>query len=327
MLTWGVPPSPWPDLVDLDLLDSVAELGSLGQVAARHGMSQPAVSMRMSQLERKLGIRVLDRDSSGTRLTVAGERVVVLARRVLLQTRTLLAEVDAMQAAEGSRLRVAASLTIAEHLLPGWLAELHQRTPDVSVLMEMANSATVLARVRGLGADVGFVEGHTARPAGMDSVIVRGDHLLVLVDPEHPWARRGFPVTGAELAATELIVREEGSGTREILQDALAPWGMFRWRMELSSTAAILAAVRRGEGPAVVSALAAAADLDAGRLVAVGTEGIDLSRSLRAVWRAGRPLPPLAEKLIAIASHKSSLWIHKENRSSPGPEPPLLSVT
>jgi DNA-binding transcriptional LysR family regulator len=294
--------NPVPDLIELDLLDSVAELGSLGQAAARHGISQPAVSMRMSQLERRLGIRVLRRDQSGTRLTPAGERVVASARRVLRETRALLAEVDAMAAEQQSRLRVAASLTIAEHLLPGWLAELHRRTPDVTVLMEMANSAAVLSRVREHNADVGFVEGHAAQPADMDSVVVRGDRLIVVVRPDHLWARRDQPVTGPELTRTELIAREQGSGTREILQDALAPWGTLRSRLELASTAAILAAVRRGEGPAVVSVLAAAEDLASGRLTAVETEGIDLSRSLRAIWLAGRPLPALAARLIAIAS-------------------------
>jgi DNA-binding transcriptional LysR family regulator len=320
-------PSPAPDLIELDLLDSVAELGSLGRAAARHGMSQPAVSMRMSQLERRLGIRLLCRDASGTRLTPAGERVVALARRVLGETAALLAEVGSLAAAERSRLRVAASLTIAEHLLPGWLAELHREAAEVTVLMEMANSATVLSRVRDHSADVGFVEGHSARPAGMDSVVLRGDRLLVVVWPGHPWARRGRPVTGPELAAAELIVREEGSGTREILRDALAPWGMFRWRLELASTSAILAAVRRGEGPAVVSALAVAEDLGSGRLAAVETEGIDLSRSLRAVWLAGRPLPALAGRLIAIAAaHKERLTIHNENAASPPPPGPLPSV-
>jgi DNA-binding transcriptional LysR family regulator len=294
-----------PDLIELDLLDSVAELGSLGQAAARHGMTQPAVSMRMNQLERRLGVRVLRRDASGTRLTPAGERVVAAARRVLREARALRAEVDAVTAEERSRLRVTASLTIAEHLLPGWLAELHGRTPDITVLMEMANSATVLSRVRDGSADVGFIEGHASRPPGLESVVLRGDRLVVVVSPDHPWAGRPSPLTGAELAAARLIVREQGSGTREILQDALAPWGQLRWRLELASTAAILAAVRRGEGPAAVSALAVAEDLAAGRLAAVQTDGIDLSRSLRAVWAADRPLSALAGELLAIATHDS----------------------
>lgn len=295
-----LPPST-PDLIALDLLDSIAELGSLGQAAARHRMSQPAVSMRMSQLERRLGVTLLERTPAGTRLTAAGERVVALSRRVLAEARAMMAGIEALVAAESSHLRVAASLTVAEHLLPGWLAALHRESPDVVLSVEVTNSAKVLARVREGMADVGFVEGHEQELPGLSSVPVRSDRLVLVVSPDHPWAGRRSPVTGAELAATELIVREAGSGTREILADGLAPWGRIRSRLELGSSAAILAAARRGEGPAVLSALAVAADVDAGRLVAVETEGIGLTRVLRAVWPEDRPVAPLAGRLLNVA--------------------------
>ncbi len=296
-----LPPSA-PDLLALDLLDSVAELGSLGQAAARHRMSQPAVSMRMRHLERRLGVTLLQRTPSGTRLTPAGERVVALSRRVLAEARAMMAGIDAIVAEERSRLRVAASLTVAEHLLPGWLAALHRESPDVILSVEVTNSTMVLARVRCGAVDVGFVEGHESELPGMQSVIVRSDRLLVVVDPAHPWAARRSPVGGAELAATELIVREAGSGTRQVLEEALRPWGGLRSRLELGSISSILAAARRGEGPAVLSALAVADDLGAGRLAAVQTNGIDLTRSLRAVWLADRPLTALARRLLTLAS-------------------------
>ena len=295
-----LPPST-PDLIALDLLDSVAELGSLGRAASRHRMSQPAVSMRMSQLERRLGVTLLQRGPGGARLTPAGQQVVALSRRVLSEARVLMAGVEALAAEEAARLRVAASLTVAEHLLPGWLAALHRESPEVILAVEVTNSATVLAQVRAGRADVGFVEGHETSPGGMQAVPVRSDHLVVVVDPGHPWARREAPVGPAELAAAELVVREPGSGTREILADALAAYGGLRSRLELGSTAAILAATRRGEGPAALSALAVADDLDTGRLVAVRTEGISLTRSLCAVWPDGRPLAPLARRLLNVA--------------------------
>ncbi len=295
-----LPPST-PDLIALDLLDSIAELGSLGRAASRHGMSQPAVSMRMTQLERRLGVTLLRRSPAGARLTPAGERVVALSRRVLSETRVLMAGVQALAAEESSHLQVAASLTVAEHLLPAWLAALHRESPDAVLAMEVTNSAKVLARVGEGRADVGFVEGHETPLDGMQTVAVRSDHLVVVVDPAHPWSGRLSPVTAAELAAAELIVREPGSGTREILEDALRSRGGLRSRLELGSTAAILAAARRGEGPAVLSALAVAEDLAAGRLVAVPTEGISLARALRAVWPQDRPLAPLAKRLLAIA--------------------------
>ncbi len=295
-----LPPST-PDLLALDLLDSIAELGSLGQAAARHQLSQPAVSMRMSQLERRLGLTLLVRTPAGTRLTPAGQRIAALSRRVLAEARALMAGVETLVAAESSHLRVAASLTVAEHLLPGWLGALHREAPDVVLSVEVTNSAKVLARVRDGLADVGFVEGHEHRLPGLAALPVRSDRLVVVVGPAHPWARRQDPVSGPELAGTELIVREAGSGTREILEDGLARWGGIRSRLELGSSAAILAAARRGEGPAVLSALAVAADVEAGRLVIVPAEGIDLSRALRAVWPEDRPLAPLASRLLNAA--------------------------
>jgi DNA-binding transcriptional LysR family regulator len=298
----GMLPPATPDLTALDLLDSVAELGSLGQAAARHQMSQPAVSMRMRQLEKLLRLRLLLRSPAGTRLTPAGERVAGLGRRVLAETRAMMAGVEQLVAQETSHLQVAASLTVAEHLLPGWLAALHQESPEVVLAVEVANSARVLARVRDGAAAVGFVEGQARVLPGLKAAVIRSDQLVVVVGLGHPWAGRKAPVTGGDLAATDLIVREPGSGTREILEDALAPWGGLRSRLELGSTAAILAATCRGEGPAVLSALAVADDLARGRLAAVRTDGVELARSLRAVWLADAALAPLARRLLSLAT-------------------------
>lgn len=295
-----LPPSA-PDLIALELLDSIAELGSLGRAAARHGMSQPAVSQRMTQLERALGVQLLQRSRTGTTLTPAGDRVAVLARRVLSEVQALTAGVAALVAEQGSHLRVAASLTIAEHLLPGWLSALREESPDVILAVEVTNSSQVLARVRDGSVDVGFVEGDQVRLEGMKTVAVRSDHLVVVVDPRHPWARRATVIGGAELAAADLIVREHGSGTRQVLDHALSSWGGADSCLELGSTASILAAARRGQGPAVLSALAVAEDVGARRLVVVRTEGIDLSRALRVVWASGRPLAPLAHRLLNLA--------------------------
>ena len=295
-------PRSTPDLFALQLLDSVAELGSLGQAAARHGVSQAAVSMRMSQLERRLGVTLLQRGPAGTRLTPAGRQIAALGRRVLTSAEAMMDGVAAVVAAEGPGLRVAASLTVAEHLLPGWISALHEESPDVVLAVEVTNSSKVLARIDSGHAEVGFVEGHDAPPAGMAAVVVRSDRLVVVVHPDHPWARRAAPVTGPELATADLIVREPGSGTREVLNDALQAWGGPHSRLELGSTSAILAAARRGEGPVVLSALAVADDLAAGRLAAVPTEGINLTRSLRAVWLKGRSLTPLAQRLLRVAT-------------------------
>jgi DNA-binding transcriptional LysR family regulator len=290
-----------PDLLSLDLLDSIAELGSLSQAAVRHRLSQPAVSMRMGQLERALGASLLERGPGGTRLTPVGAQVAALGRRVLGEVHAMMAAVDALVAQEASHLRVAASFTIAEHLLPGWIGALKAAVPDVVLAVEVTNTARVIAQVRDGHVDAGFIEGDEGHLDGLGSVIVGRDRLEVVVSPAHPWAARHAPVTGPELAAAELILREPGSGTRAVLEATLRPWGGPRSRLELGSTASILAAARRGEAPAVLSGLAVADDLAAGRLVRIPTRDVDLTRSLRAVWAHGRPLAPLARRLLDAA--------------------------
>lgn len=290
-----------PDLRSLDVLSSVAELGSLGQAALRHRISQPAVSLKMKQLEQHLGLRLLIRDSTGAQLTPSGQQVLIWAQKVLAQANSMMGEVSALRAQEGSRLRVAASFTIAEYLLGRWIGKLNYESPDLTLTLEVTNSAGVLARVNDGSVDLGFVEGVGVPPANVMSQVVARDHLVVVVDPKHPWAKRDAPVEGAELASTEIITREIGSGTRAVLEAALAPWGELRSRRQFGSTAAILNAAREG-GTAVVSGLAAEEDLRLGRLVRVQTLDLDLGRDLEAVWLAERALAPLAKRLLQITS-------------------------
>lgn len=289
------------ELIELELLVAVAETGSLGQAAGRYGLTQPAVSMRMTALERRLGLRLLRREPSGTTLTAVGEDIVIGARRVLAAADALRATAERHRAQSDSRLRVTASFTVAEHLLPAWIGALQEEAPDLSLTIEVVNSSRVLDAVVEGRADVGFIEGVDREMPGLSSATVDVDALVVVVCPGHPWATRDAELTAGELARTDLVVRERGSGTREVLDTALEEWGGARTRLELGSSAALLAAARRGDGPTVISDLAAAGDVGAGHLVVVPTDGIDLTRRLRAVWRSDLGLSPLATRLVTAA--------------------------
>jgi DNA-binding transcriptional LysR family regulator len=299
-------PAGTPDLTSLDLFLTVAEYGSMGQAARVHGMTQPAVSMRMSQLERQMGLQLLERTPSGTRLTPLGSAVVDWARQVVDATVAMMAATSALRAGSESGLRVAASVTMADHLLPGWLVALHVTRPDIAISLEVHNSTEVIRLLAEGEADIGFVEG--LLPAGvLQARKVATDRLAVVTGPDHPWARRRRPVTGKELVATPLILRETGSGTRQVLDESLAAWGSpSRPLLQLGSTTAILGAVRRGEGPGVISILAAADDLAAGRVVEIPTTGVNLSRELHAVWRRGRKLSPPAQRLLRVTQNPAA---------------------
>ncbi|WP_299537719.1 LysR family transcriptional regulator [uncultured Streptomyces sp.] len=288
-----------PDLGSLELLLSVARHGSLGRAARDLGISQPAASGRIRSMERHLGVALLDRSPRGSRLTDAGALVTDWARRVVEAAEVFDAGAQALRDRRDSRLRVAASMTIAEYLLPGWLIALRTARPDTAVSLFAGNSAEVARRLLAHEADLGFVEG-LRTPDGLDGAVVGHDRLVVAVAPVHPWARRSA-LTLPELAMTPLILRERGSGTRQVLDAALAAHGgLAPPLLELSSTTAVKGAAGSGAGPCVLSELALGEELSARRLVAVPVAGVRLRRHLRAVWPAGRRPTGPARDLLGL---------------------------
>lgn len=291
-----------PDLGALELLLAVARDGSLGRAARELGVSQPAASARVRSMERQLGLALLERSPRGSRLTDAGALVTDWARRVVEAAEAFDAGTQALRDRRDSRLRIAASMTIAEYLLPGWLMALRAERPDTAVSLIAGNSAAVAGRLLGGEADLGFVEGLSV-PAGLDGTVIAHDRLVVAVAPSHAWARRRAPLTPRELAATPLVLREQGSGTRQVLDAALAVHGgLAEPLLELSSTTAVKGAAQSGAGPCVLSELALGEELSARRLVQIPLGGMRLRRQLRAVWPAGhRPTGPARDLLSLTA--------------------------
>jgi molybdate transport repressor ModE-like protein len=303
-----------PDLAALEVLLAVARTGSLNAAAREVGVTQQAVSARISSAETQAGVTLVSRTSRGSTLTPEGAVVAEWAARLLAVAGELDTGLAAFRHDRQTRLRVSASLTIAEHLLPGWLVSLQARARQrgevpADVELTVANSDTVVEQVRHGDADLGFVEG-PASPKGLRSRVIGHDELAVVIRPDHPWAQRPQPVTSAELASTRLVSREQGSGTRKVLAAALsAALGTdvtLPVELALSSTAAVRAAVLAGAGPAVLSELAVAEDLASHRLARVAVTDVNLRRSLRAVWSGGR-LPPMgaARDLLAHVSANS----------------------
>ncbi|HQT99813.1 MAG TPA: LysR family transcriptional regulator [Acidimicrobiales bacterium] len=293
------PPSSWPDLGALELLALVAETGSIRQGAVRVGISQPAASLRLRQLERTLGVTLLERASTGARLTADGAAVVGWTEPILRASHVLDRGVRALRASQDSQLRLAASLTVAEYLLPGWLASLHAASPEVSVSLQMANSNDVVELFARGAVDLGFVEGPSL-PRGLQGRTVLRDELVVVVGAAHPWARRRSALSPDALARADFVLRERGSGTRDVFVSALARHGLEpHGVIELASTTAIKEAVMNGLGPSALSRLAVQSELSDGRLRSVECRDLDLRRAIRAVWPRATNLSSLGRQLLA----------------------------
>ena len=298
-----------PDLASLEILLAVARTGSLSAAAREAGLTQQAVSARMAAMEAQTGVRLATRTTRGAELTAAGVVVVQWADRLLQVAHEVDAGLASLRDDNRSRIKVSASLTIAEQLLPSWLVSLQAdavrrgETP-VQVVLTATNSDHVLDQVRAGTADLGFVEG-PGTPRGLRSRVVAHDELVLVVPPGHRWTRRPTEVSAAELAETPLVTRELGSGTREFLTAALRRTLGPATRpadpaLELSTAASVRAAVLAGAAPAVVSRLAVADDLRSGRLHRIVVPGLDLRRDLRAVW-LGPPVPPAGGVRILLS--------------------------
>lgn len=294
----------YPAVSDLVVLVAVAEQHGISAAARALDVAQPNVSRALRRLEHQLQLTLVERTARGSALTADGAVVVDWARRVLEDNQQLVAGAAALGRTHHAQLSIAASQTIAEDLLPRWLAALRAEDPSTQVALTVTNSAEV-GRLVSDGGVLGFVESPDL-PATITVPVehrrITTDRLVVVVDPGHDWARRTRPVGLAELAATPLVIRERGSGTRVSLEQALAGHVLAEPALELASNVAIRIAVAAGAGPAVLSEHAVQAAVTAGELRAVMVEGLLVERPLRAVWARNQPPGQGASRLVELAT-------------------------
>ncbi|GGB40949.1 transcriptional regulator [Flexivirga endophytica] len=287
----------WPDLSALELLVAVADHGSLSSGARATGVAQPNASRSIARLERHLGVTLLHRSTAGSTLTASGLLVVDWSRNVIRAARELTDGAASLATDSTESIVVAASQTVAEHLLPSWLAALREAHPEVRIEIHVHNTHDVLDDLLEARCDLGFIEGPRP-PRGVNHLVVAHDELVLVVTPGHPWARRRSRVSADELSCTPLVMREPGSGTRVALDEALGT--PARPAVELASNAAVRVSVQSGTAPAVLSRLAVSDALAAGSLCEVPTT-LRLHRQLRAVWTGPRRMRGAAADLVEIA--------------------------
>lgn len=302
-----------PELTSFEIFLAIAETGSLGGAARELGLTQQALSRRLASMEAQVGVTLAVRTPRGSQLTPAGVVVAEWATRLLEVASDIDAGLGSLAEEGRQRIRVVASQTVAEHLMPHWLLSLQAADARSSgtapqVILTATNSDVAISSVRDGTADLGFVE-NPGTPKGLASCVVGRDELVVVVPPGHKWARRSRVVSALELAQTPLVAREPHSGIRDSLTAALRQvLGEDMQQalpvLELSSAAAMRAAVLAGAGPAAMSRLAVADDLAVGRLRAIVIPELDLRRKLRAIWVGGRTPP--AGAIRNLLSHISS---------------------
>lgn len=290
----------------LRVFREVANQASFRRAAEVLYITQPAVTQQIKALEEDLGSRLFDRSGGKVRLTAAGE---VLLRRAGEAEATLNRAVEEIGTLEGEvrgALRVAASTTIAQYVLPRLLAEFARQHQAVRLELESANTQHVVESVANGDAPIGLIEG----PAHRHELAVERwleDELALVVPAGHAWA--GKEVALSALDSAKLLVRERGSGTREVLEQALkragTPMHVTQIAMELGSTEALLACVEAGLGVGFASRFALERQRALGTLAVVRVKGLRVTREFNIVHPRGPKTNSAAgaftEHLVAFA--------------------------
>jgi DNA-binding transcriptional LysR family regulator len=278
----------------------VASQASFRRAAEVLYITQPAVTQQIKALEEELGSRLFDRSGGKVRLTAAGE---VLLRHAGEAEATLSRAVEEIGSLEGEvrgALRVAASTTIAQYILPRLLAEFARQHQGVRLELESANTQRVVEAVANGDAPIGLIEG----PAHRQELVVERwleDELVLLVPAGHEWAEEEIELS--TLGSARLLLREQGSGTREVIEQALkragAPIARMQIAMELGSTEALLACVEAGLGVGFASRFSLERQRALGTLAPVKVKGLRIARELSMVHPRGPKTNGVAEIFAA----------------------------
>ena len=255
-------------LEQLRIFVAVAERLHVTQAARELNLTQSAASAAIAALETQYRTLLFHRIGRRIELTEGGRLFLDEARAVLKRTseaELMLSELAGMQR---GRLALWASQTISNYWLPPVLWRYHQHYPNITLELSIGNTEHVAESILAGTAELGFIEGTVDNPALRQNDIAV-DEMALVVAPSHPWASK--PPNGpTELAAGPWVLREAGSGTRQVFESSLAVLGLqpkdLRIALELPSNEAVCSAVEAGAGATVVSQFVIAAAVEAGRL-------------------------------------------------------------
>ena len=258
-------------------------------------LTQPAVTQQIKALEEEFGLPLFDRGGGRISLTAAGKALLPFAERMKALTDEAQSAVAEACGHQGGELAVGASQTIAQYLLPTMIASFRQAQPKVRVTARSGNSDQMLEALLAREVHLALIEGPEQRKDLHIEPFMQ-DHMVLVVPAGHEWADHQIDL--AALAREPLLVREFGSGSRRVVEQALGEAGLktkdLRISMELDSTEGLLNAVEAGLGITFVSRWAVRNQLALGTLKLAKVRGLKLARRFSLAYAAGpEPSGPL----------------------------------
>jgi DNA-binding transcriptional LysR family regulator len=278
----------------LRLFATVVRTGSFSRAAEVLHISQPAISKGVRDFELQVGCRLLDRTPKGVRPTREGQALARHAEALFAAERAAEDELLSLRNLDSGSLRIGASTTIATYMIADSLGAFHRQYPGIDLQLVIANTRDIADLMLAHDIEIALVEG-PVEDEELESRAWRKDVMSLIVDPGHRFATLEHGIEGAALADEILIVREPGSGTREVVAQALAAAGIEpRQTLEIGSTEAIKQAVAAGLGVAIVSSATIGDQVMLGRLRCVPMRDLAIERTLWQLKVPGRIEIPAA---------------------------------
>jgi DNA-binding transcriptional LysR family regulator len=277
----------------LHIFYTVAEKGSFSHAAAALHMTQPAVTMQVQALEDYFGVKLFHRSTKKIELSESGRTLLPFAKRSIeLIRETDVAMSKFTRMIEG-RLQLGASLTMGEYILPRLLGPFGKEYPNISVSMKVMNTSQILEEVLGHQLNFGLVEAPIDHP-DVHTEPVLSDELKLIVPADHPLAAKDC-VLMEEVLAYPFVLREQGSGTRRVMEEELDRRGIdftsMNIVMELGSTGAIKSAVEAGLGISILSQSSVKHEVTLGLFKMITISNISFERSFYAIYLNSTLLP------------------------------------
>ena len=292
------------DLWQLHVFVSVVEEKSFSKASNAINLSQPTVSSHIKELEAHFQCRLLDRLGRKTEPTRAGSLLYTHAKKLLAMRDTTESSMQEFLGLTRGELAIGASTIPAGYLLPQIMGRFTQKYPQVKLVVESGDTRQIIQKVREGRVELGVVGALTRDPAAEQAVIQEkwmADEMRLIVPADHAWARRE-QITLDDLAQEPFIGREPGSGTWRSILKSMAQAGFdgdgLNVRVTMGNSTAVIQGILNGVGVSILSTVAVAHEVAAGRLAALPVQGLDLHRHFYLTLARKRSRSPLCEKFI-----------------------------
>lgn len=278
----------------LRMFATVVQTGNFSRAAEVLNISQPAISKGVRDFELQVGCRLLNRTPKGVVPTAEGLALSRHAETLFAVERAAEEELSALRGLHNGSLRIGASTTIATYMIARYLGAFHRAHPGVDLHLVSANTRDIAEQMAAQDIDIGLVEG----PIEERNIVAepwRTDVMKLIVAPDHAFASTKEPIDPNQLGREVLILREPGSGSREVVMQALAAHGIEPLRtLEIGSTAAIKQVVAAGLGVSIVSTVTVKDQIQLGHLTTVAMRDVIIERTLWQLKVPGRLAMPAA---------------------------------